>query len=235
MRPMFLILFLSLLFLILFSPLVKSATIYGNIYDFKLEKIVAFVMINSTPLQKQLTNGSYSFEVPLGVYVIEAYYKDEEGFYYDREIIEIKNEGNYKIDLILMEVDDIFFNDTEINEILDLMIAKKKEQFNFKFLILILVIILLIILSFFFIFKHYRKKIKEKKEKEKKMIFISPDKFKEEVIKILEKERRILQKDLRKRLNVSEAKLSLLITELEEEGKVKKIKRGRGNIIIWQE
>ena len=31
----------------------------------------------------------------------------------------------------------------------------------------------------------------------------------------------------------SEAKISLVLTELEAKGKIKKIKKGRGNIIIW--
>ena len=40
------------------------------------------------------------------------------------------------------------------------------------------------------------------------------------------------QKDLRKHFAMSEAKISLMITELESLKKIKKIKKGRGNIII---
>jgi uncharacterized membrane protein len=43
---------------------------------------------------------------------------------------------------------------------------------------------------------------------------------------------RITQKDLRLRLNCSEAKASLMITDLEDRGLVKKVKKGRGNVII---
>ncbi|MEA1966368.1 MAG: hypothetical protein U9N05_03685 [Euryarchaeota archaeon] len=43
---------------------------------------------------------------------------------------------------------------------------------------------------------------------------------------------RITQKDLRLRLNCSEAKASLMVTDLEDRGLVKKVKRGRGNVII---
>lgn len=54
-----------------------------------------------------------------------------------------------------------------------------------------------------------------------------------EVIRIIEKSRgRITQLDLRKALPYSEAKVSLMITDLENRGIVKKIKKGRGNVII---
>jgi len=40
------------------------------------------------------------------------------------------------------------------------------------------------------------------------------------------------QIDLRGRLNCSEAKVSLMITDLEDRGLVRKVKKGRGNIIL---
>lgn len=43
---------------------------------------------------------------------------------------------------------------------------------------------------------------------------------------------RITQLDLRKSLPYSEAKISLIISELEDAGYLKKIKRGRGNVLI---
>ncbi len=43
---------------------------------------------------------------------------------------------------------------------------------------------------------------------------------------------RIAQKELRARLKYSEAKVSLMITDLEDRGLVKKVKKGRGNVII---
>ena len=39
------------------------------------------------------------------------------------------------------------------------------------------------------------------------------------------------QKEIRKNIPYSEAKVSLWITELESDGKIKKIKKGRGNVI----
>ncbi|WP_233083812.1 helix-turn-helix transcriptional regulator [Methanococcoides orientis] len=43
---------------------------------------------------------------------------------------------------------------------------------------------------------------------------------------------RITQKDLRSKLSYSEAKVSLLVSDLENRGLVEKFKKGRGNIII---
>jgi len=43
---------------------------------------------------------------------------------------------------------------------------------------------------------------------------------------------RITQKDLRTRLSCSEAKVSLMVTDLTDRGLVKKVKKGRGNVII---
>jgi uncharacterized membrane protein len=54
-----------------------------------------------------------------------------------------------------------------------------------------------------------------------------------EVIRIMEKHGgRMTQLDLRKSLPYSEAKVSLMISDLESRGIVKKIKKGRGNILI---
>jgi uncharacterized membrane protein len=55
----------------------------------------------------------------------------------------------------------------------------------------------------------------------------------QEVLSIIRgRDGRIAQKDLRLRLNCSEAKVSLMITDLEDRGLVKKVKKGRGNVII---
>jgi uncharacterized membrane protein len=54
-----------------------------------------------------------------------------------------------------------------------------------------------------------------------------------EVLKIIKEEGgRTTQKDIRKKIPLSEAKVSLMISELEAKGKVEKIKKGRGNIIV---
>jgi uncharacterized membrane protein len=73
---------------------------------------------------------------------------------------------------------------------------------------------------------------KDKKEEEKP-VFESGTL--ESVLKIIKEEGgRTTQKNIRKKIPLSEAKISLMISELEAAGKVKKIKKGRGNIIVLQ-
>jgi len=53
------------------------------------------------------------------------------------------------------------------------------------------------------------------------------------LIKIIKREGgRTTQKYIRKQIPLSEAKISLMIAELEHKGIIEKIKKGRGNIII---
>ncbi|MEA1905427.1 MAG: winged helix-turn-helix transcriptional regulator [Euryarchaeota archaeon] len=59
-----------------------------------------------------------------------------------------------------------------------------------------------------------------------------PPDLKEVLLVIRDGGGRITQKELRARLKYSEAKVSLMITDLEDRGVVKKVKKGRGNIII---
>ncbi|MDP2750920.1 MAG: winged helix-turn-helix transcriptional regulator [Nanoarchaeota archaeon] len=55
----------------------------------------------------------------------------------------------------------------------------------------------------------------------------------EKILEILKKnDGRATQKEIRKEIPLSEAKISLMITDLEAKGKIRKIKKGRGNIII---
>jgi len=59
-----------------------------------------------------------------------------------------------------------------------------------------------------------------------------PDDLRELYDIILKKGGRTTQKDLRKEVIYGEAKVSLMIADLEDRGLIKKIKRGRSNIII---
>ena len=59
-----------------------------------------------------------------------------------------------------------------------------------------------------------------------------PPDLKEVIRVIKDNDGRITQKELRTQLKYSEAKVSLMITDLEDRGMVKKVKKGRGNTII---
>ena len=70
-----------------------------------------------------------------------------------------------------------------------------------------------------------------KKEIEEEIHMIDGDLKK--IMRLLRKNKgRLTQKEIRKEFPLSEAKISLMIAELESLGKIKKIKKGRGNIIV---
>ena len=46
---------------------------------------------------------------------------------------------------------------------------------------------------------------------------------------------KITQRDLRRKLSYSEAKVSLMVSDLENRGIIEKIKKGRGNIIVLKQ
>jgi len=72
---------------------------------------------------------------------------------------------------------------------------------------------------------------KPKVIKEIKQITLSKEL--QDILSFIDKEGgRTTQKDIRKNFPQSEAKISLMIAELEEKGLIKRIKKGRGNIII---
>jgi uncharacterized membrane protein len=52
------------------------------------------------------------------------------------------------------------------------------------------------------------------------------------VLELIKKKKRLTQKEIRREVPMSEAKISLVLAELEDQGKIKKIRKGRGNIIV---
>ena len=52
------------------------------------------------------------------------------------------------------------------------------------------------------------------------------------ILDFIKKEEKTTQKEIRKHFPSSEAKISLVIAELEKKGLVDKIKKGRGNVIV---
>jgi len=107
---------------------------------------------------------------------------------------------------------------------------------------------LILIIVFFIILKttkEVRREDEEKnsrKEKEEKSLEGGKEKIQtpppegdlKDYIDYLQREKRVTQKEMRKQFPVSEAKISLILAELESKGKIEKLKKGRGNIIIWK-
>ena len=215
-----------------------AATIYGNIYDPDLNQMKGRVEVevDSSPRQYQVsTDGTYSFFLLVGKYTIKAKYEEHGRLkYIAEERIVVRDEGRFIHDIVMYPSPEE--EERLLNETID-------EPSNGKQSILLFVIIgsvfVISILLVFYILKKTRKKeyIQEKKEesfdetKEEKEVD-APESL-DRVIRIIkENNGRVTQREIRKQIPLSEAKISLMITELEDKGIVKRIKKGRGNIII---
>lgn len=211
--------------LLLFIPFASAANLYGLVYDLDLSVVKeAQVSIDTVPLQKQITKeGSYSFEVSPGVYnLVAGYYGDGVLIASTKERVVIEKGGSYVYDLILFPV---IAEDIEIEE--GFSDTLFEEERSWKDLILI-VIFLLFVGAMFYLF-----------QKGKKQVFGAVEHLDAELLKLLsyiQKEGgRTTQKDVRKAFPYSEAKISLMLTELEEKGLLKRIKKGRGNILLLKQ
>lgn len=195
---------------------VNGAIIKGEIYSWELKKIGAVVEINTTPKQRIVAvNGSYEFEVSPGVYEIRAYSID--GKLFCNETIKVTSEGIYIIDLIL-------FPKLESNEldITELDFNLEEEQSPLYPYVIFIAIAGISFVAYFFLIKRRKKVVEER----------LPDDL-ERVLRILkEAGGRMTQKELREKLGWSEAKLSLVLADLERRGIIEKYKKGRGNIIF---
>ena len=211
---------------ILFAHLADAAIIHGSIYDLSLKKLTGVrVEINTSQRQFLIAqNSSYSFNVPTGVYTLQAKLMQKGDVIESiQENITIKDNNIYTLDLILLpdiehgvEEEDLDIGETIL----------EKSKGNSYFLILLLLLSIAVPIG---IYKGV--KFLEKNKKIQKEALIENNLG--QIIDIIKVGGgRTTQKEIRKKMPFSEAKISLMITELENEGKIKKIKRGRGNIII---
>lgn len=243
------------IFLIIILNSVFSATISGTVFEwYSFEKLSNVVVeINTVPLQRNVTiHGAYSFEVPIGEYVITAeYYENGSLVYYEEQEVSVLDEGNFVVDLLMFpvfenisdELDAIDFDEID-NTISEETLSENNDvliENNYFVLIFGIILIILIVgISYFFYNKNLNNKSvfeNTKNSEDRKNSEEHLDDYAEEVLALLRRRgNRLTQKEIRDEIkDIGEAKISLIITELESIGKVKKIKKGRGNIIILKE
>lgn len=207
--------------LLVLLPSVLGATIHGTVYDFGLNKLSnALVDVDTSPKQMMVaSDGTYSFSVPVGNYLLRAEYKDSDIV----ENVSVSAEGDYVIDLILLPaVDEVLLAETpEVPFVEDLVQDRPVTHW-------FLWVVVFVILGFLG-YKVSRKPV-EKVVREVRGIAV-PEEL-QKILEFIDKEGgRTTQKDIRKNFPFSEAKISLMIDELEAHGFIKRIKKGRGNII----
>lgn len=229
------ILVISVLFI---PPITHAATIQGTIYDWTtLESVPNTILnINSNPPQTYVSkDGTYSLELNIGKYIITAtHYTNNQPDASINETITITDDGIFTMDLILFPESNFgedIINDTDFD-----LIDPYNDTTNIN--TYIYATIILIISAFYIFRKNIRGTIKSRHATKK--IIIETTKKNElskelkQIISILKKnDGRMTQKEIRHQFPLSEAKVSLMITELEELELIKRIKTGRTNVIIF--
>lgn len=237
---------LILILTIILTISVSATTLQGTVYDENLavERDV-LIEIDSTPAQKYLSkDGSYSFELPQGTYTLTA----RKGFTTVSEEVNIVTDGTYTFDLFLLpdftdedelwqDSDEILFANGEEN------VTTNRRDYEWWRYALAGVVIIFALWRFGKVRKKYgklpafRRKMKAESKKtieQHKADLAKEPGYIDRALDIIKKhDGRITQKELRKEmLYLSEAKVSLIVTELEHRGKIEKVKKGRGNVIL---
>jgi uncharacterized membrane protein len=237
-RLLFAALFLGLLLV----PSGLGAMLQGTIYDETLRVATnVLVTIDTQPIQRILsTDGNYTFQVPRGNYTISAIFL-QDGFNTTiRERVSVMQDGEFTYDLLLfpgLEEENQLYDD--ITTDLSILpedptagtIPPASSTSYWPAAILIAIILALLIVPVVWLRMRIRA-LNHEGSHARGTPPISGAPL-NQILKILkEEDGRMTQKELRKRLPHSEAKVSLMVAELEAAGKVKKLKSGRGNIII---
>jgi len=223
---------------------VSAATLKGSVYDSKLNlENDVLIEISTTPLQKMLSkDGKYEFNVPPGEYILSA----RKGIIEVREETKIVKEGVFVVDLFLLPdftaEDELWLAAGE--QIGEDPLADSETAGN-EWWRYALIILILSVLGWRFAkmrrkygsLPSFRRKMKAEHaktlEQHKQEIAQEPGYLDEVLLTIQKHDGRISQKQLRNEmLHLSEAKISLILTELEHKGKIEKIKKGRGNVIV---
>jgi len=266
-----------------------TATVHGVTYAWDtLEPLNDTVItINSNPSQSIVAkNGTYSFELAPGDYVITAsYYQNNTLLYSKKAALKIEDEGNYVFDLLLYpasenQVTEAIEDETNTLNSMNSIEKARNGSSTLRYLPVALMLFLLVGGSYI-LFSRNRKIEKNRLHEGKfsasallvkvfgkstgygvrselansgktvsitqpvmefadnsetesaalKKLPLSNDLT--EILDVIRGHKsRITQKDLRSRLDYSEVKVSLLLSELEKRGLIKKFKNGRENIVI---
>lgn len=266
-----------------------TATIHGATYASDTFEPLNYtvIYINSNPPQSLVAkNGTYSFELGPGDYVITArYYQNNTLIYSKQSTLKIEEEGNYVFDLLLYPVSESQATGVIEDNINNFNIVNPRDKtktgsFTISYLGIAFVIFLLLGGGYKLSRMHKKKKynrsqvgklrtsgflaktlgkgidsevrsegkvgivgeaicikepiIESSSEIETAALKISPlSTDLRETLDVIRGHRgRISQKDLRNKLEYSEVKVSLLLSDLEKRGLIKKLRRGRENIVI---
>ena len=227
-----------LISLVLIQP-VFGARIHGIVYDLSLEQVErAQVLLNTTPEQMMIAeNGTYAFTVIPGSYTIKAMVR-EDGEIVSQAVenITISHDGTFRRDLILYpsfsDEEDLISPYGEHDPVKEEGITFTTEGTIPWMPITGITVALILVMSLLYSRWRPKKSRTRRRTKKVKPGQREPQTETEQLIRIIEGQGgRMTQKDLRREMPMSEAKMSLLIHEMERDGTIEKFKKGRGNII----
>ncbi len=217
----FLMAFINFLFFLGFGDTSLKGSFY-NFYTF--EKVNNVIMeINTSPKMRVIiTNGYYYLNLTPSCYEIKVYTILNNAPYYSQETICLKNNTEIEYDFILFPAQER----KELLEYLDeIDINYNNRTYVSKYLWFFLIVVATIpLMALSYIYFHTKKRDSDYEN----------DEYMKALIDFLKKEKRTTQKEINKALPFSEGKISLMLAELEDKGLIKKIKKGRTNIIYWK-
>jgi len=229
----------KIVFVLLTITLLYSTTITGNIINGdSLEKmgntLITIENDNGAIIVQKFFNNEYLVNVPSGAYLMRAYhYCNGTVDYYNQYNVQVTQEQmNFDIVLLPYELAQLIPDYTPP----PLADEKKVNKIELGNEIIIYFVVIAVIIGAFYFMYIKRKTITEKiAEKETSSETEQTHELDDDCKKALEiikgNEGRMVQKELREIMNFSETKMSLMISELEACGKIKRIKKGRENIL----
>lgn len=231
----------------------NTATVHGTIYDLwtftPLENVWVKALADSTVQgSTPAADGTYSLTLPPGSYTIKAeYYSDSTAVYRAEENITLQENDNLLLDLIMFPT----FEEPELSENYDPLPELEEEEgvgAELPWVAFVAVVVIVVVGVIIFYHRKILGLMREAKEEAPApppvkeapapppvRVVGLPEDLKEVLDIVRESGGRINQLELRRKLPYSEAKVSLMISDLEDRDLIRKIKKGRGNIVVLKE
>ncbi len=224
----------AILLLLLLLPLgAFGATLSGTAYtqNFAVAQYT-ILTINTTPEQRViLEDGTYNLTVPPGTYVLRASLRQSGHVYEDEVVVRAVDEREYAYDLILFRTDAVIEDEEDPTAGLEFPEDEIADSSRVREYLLggSLLLLLLAGIGYFGPRTWWKREAKAVKSSVPAGL---PSDLSEALAALKAEGGRATQKDLRKRLPYSEAKVSMMLADLEARGLVKRIKQGRANLIV---
>ncbi len=228
---------IALLLLFLARATAATIVVQGTVYDAQLQPLAAVIFVNTTPEQVMVaSNGSYRVQVLPGTYALRAVSAENMTL---EQVIDASHDGVYTVDFVLTQANQ----QNSSASPLPVIDPRKDPMVSLYGIIGIIALALAAAAGYAWWKKHHEEHKPPTSDEHTSgpgethfdsASGLSPNlPEEEEILRELTRAGGILtQKELRHRLSSwSEARVSMLLTSLENQGKVQKIKKGRGNIV----